>query len=121
MANAATHRARGASWEKAVGIYLGGFRKRLQGWRDTGDIGGLDAIIVECKAPGPTGRYEFQQWVLQLQREVDRDPECVLGLLAAKRQGKTAAEDGYWMIDPRHLHFVIEAVQHAAVCEEYAA
>jgi hypothetical protein len=106
MTTPASHRARGASWEGAVAGYVGGVRARVTN-PDTGDITGLKGVVVECKAQG---RFELQFWMRQLQAQVD-EAKADLGLLAIKSKGHTQASEGLWLIDPRHVPYVIGLVE----------
>ena len=107
MTTAASHRARGAAWEKAVAEYVGGYRDRLHGARDTGDVIGLPGVVVECKAQG---RYELLQWIYQVQAEGDR-AGAGLGLVAVKAKGHTQPSKGIWLVDPRHVPYLVELVR----------
>lgn len=103
MATRATNKAKGAAWEKAVAEYVGGERRRTHGEEDLGDVGSLPGVVIECKAQNT---ITLSTWSKELQTEVDNDV-AELGLLAVKRTGSTKAHEGYWLIDPRHVPYVI--------------
>lgn len=104
---------KGAKWEKEVARYVNGERRRVKN-PDLGDIAGIRGVVIECKAQGI---YQFPLWIKQLQLAVDT-AGAELGLLAVKASGKTSADKGFWLIDPRHVPYVVALAQRNWILQE---
>ncbi len=91
----------GTLWETAVVNFLREHgwphveRRTLGGAKDRGDIAGIIGLVIECKnaariLPGP--------WLKEAHAERDNDG-ADLGVVWAKRRGKSSAGDGYVVMD----------------------
>ena len=78
-------------------------RRTLQGAKDTGDIAGLPGIVIEVKNHA---KHDLPGWLKELQTEVD-NAHATLGLLVIKKRGTTDPSQWYWLIDPRHVPYLI--------------
>lgn len=109
-------KAKGTAWETRIVEWLGATyanveRRALSGTRDRGDIAGLPGVVIEAKSVKPTLLSAvFNLGTTELQREVDND-NAALGLLCVKRPGKTDPGSAYWLVDPRHVDYIISLVQ----------
>ena len=106
-------KSKGTAWETAITNYLTsrGFdgieRRAPQGSIDRGDIAGISGVVIEAKNHRTLA---LSSWLKELQLEVDNDGAS-LGLLCVKRRGYVSPEDAYWIIDPRHVPAVINALK----------
>lgn len=71
-------------------------RRALHGITDRGDITGLSGVVIEDKAEA---RQNIPGWLAELQAEMTNDG-ADLGLVWAKRVGRTSALDGYMILPP---------------------
>lgn len=89
-------KAKGTAWETMVTRWLnangwpGVERRALHGTADKGDIAGLP-VVVECKAHRT---YDFGGWVAEAETEA-LNAGVGVGVVWAKRVGKTSPADGY--------------------------
>lgn len=88
---------KGTTWESAIVGYLrdegvaGAERRALGGTDDRGDIAGIPAVVVEAKS---AARIDLAGWCDEAERERIND-RADLGVVWAKRVGKTSPADGY--------------------------
>jgi hypothetical protein len=104
----ATARAAGTKWETEIvrALIAAGWpyaeRRRLAGKRDRGDIAGVAGIVIEAKN---TNEIRLAEAINEAHAEALNDNTGVLGVSHGvawfKRKGKSAAEDGYVVMDGR--------------------
>lgn len=88
---------RGTGWETAIVDYLRtqGFpyteRRALAGKADRGDIAGLPGVVIEAKNQA---RFDISEWLNEAETEKANDGAW-LGVVWAKKRGKSSAGDGY--------------------------
>lgn len=91
----------GTSWETEIvrALIAAGWphaeRRRLAGAYDKGDVAGVPGVVIEAKN---TNRLELAAAVDEARAEAD-NASAALGVAWLKRKGKTAAEDGYVVMD----------------------
>jgi hypothetical protein len=99
--NRASAKKAGTSWESAIVAALidAGWphaeRRRLQGVNDRGDIAGVPGVVIEAKN---TKAVDLAGAVTEAHRERD-NAGAAIGAAWLKRRGKTAAVDGYVVLD----------------------
>lgn len=92
-----TMKRRGTGWETAIVDYLRaqGFphaERRLAGSnKDRGDIAGLPGVVIEAKNQN---RFDIAEWLNEAETEKAND-RAWLGVVWAKKRGKSSAGDGY--------------------------
>lgn len=106
--NRASAKKAGTSWESEIvrALVAAGWphaeRRRLAGALDRGDIAGVAGVVIEAKN---TNRLELAAAVDEARAEAGNDNTGVFGVSHGvawlKRKGKTAAEDGYVVMDGR--------------------
>lgn len=98
-------RAKGTAFESAVVAWLreNGHphveRRALNGSRDRGDIAGIPGVVIEVKS---CNRLELAAWVDEAEKERDND-RAAIGVVWAKRKGKSSAGDGYVVMSGRQF------------------
>lgn len=98
-------KTKGTSWESAVVAHLRALgvqaaeRRALGGNQDRGDIAGLPGVVIECKAEKSLHPAE---WLREAEAERLNDG-AVVGVVWAKRVGKTSPADGYVIMAPATL------------------
>ena len=96
-----TARQAGTKWETAIvgALTAAGWpfaeRRRLAGAKDKGDIAGVPGVVIEAKN---TNRIELAAALDEALEERD-NASAVYGVAWIKRKGKSAAEDGYVVMD----------------------
>lgn len=105
-------KAKGTAWETLVVRWLqaNGWpsveRRALHGSVDKGDIAGLP-VVIECKAHRT---YNFGEWVAEAEVEAGNAGVSV-GVVWAKRVGKTSPADGYVVMSGATWLQVLEALR----------
>ena len=98
-----TARAAGTRWETEIvaALQRAGWphaeRRRLAGARDRGDVAGVVGVVIEAKS---TNRLELAAAVDEATVEAG-NAGAPIGLAWLKRKGRSAAEDGYVVMDGR--------------------
>lgn len=110
MANPTYSKTKGREWETAIVAYLithgvpYAERRRLAGANDKGDIAGLPGVVIEAKNERT---YKLPQWLREAEEEtVNAGAE--LGVVWAKQNGKTAAENGFIIMSPSTLMHLLQ-------------
>lgn len=99
--NRASAKKAGTAWETAIVAALArngwphAERRRLAGVLDRGDIAGVAGVCIEAKN---TARLDLAGAVDEANREA-RNAGAGIGAAWLKRRGRTAAEDGYVVMD----------------------
>lgn len=111
-----TSKARGTAWETAVVAHLRANgvphaeRRALAGANDRGDIAGIPAIVVECKA---AARLELAAWVDEAETERVNDRADV-GAVWIKRRGRSSPGAGYVVLTGDALIRLLTAAGYIA-------
>ncbi len=93
---------KGTAWETETVRVLrdhgapGAERRALHGNADRGDIAGVVGVVIEDKAEA---HQDLAGWTRELLAEMANDGADI-GLVWAKRVGKTSALDGYMILPP---------------------
>lgn len=109
MVKLSTAKAKGRAWETACVLFAKehGFplaeRRRLSGTEDRGDVAGIPAVVVECKAERT---YQPLQWRREADVEADND-HALLGVVWFKKNGMTGAENGEIMMRPDQFFWLL--------------
>ncbi len=91
---------RGTSWESKIVDFLKEHwphveRRTLSGAKDRGDIAGIPGLVIEAKN---AAHFALSLWLKEAHAERDNDG-ADLGVVWAKRRGKSSAGDGYVVMD----------------------
>lgn len=103
---------RGTGWETAIVDYLraAGFpaveRRALDGRADRGDITGLPGVVIEAKNQN---RFDIAEWLTEAELEKANDGAW-LGVVWAKKRGKSSAGDGYVVMTGRQFAELLQVV-----------
>jgi hypothetical protein len=98
-------KAKGTAWEGAIVDFLrlvgvaAAERRALGGNLDRGDIAGLPGVVIEAKAEKT---FKPAEWLREARAERVNDG-ALIGVVWAKRVGKTSAADGYVIMEPETL------------------
>lgn len=104
-------KAKGTSWEFSIVRYLADFwphveRRAQEGSKDRGDIAGIPGVVIEAKN---CQALDLSGWLKEAHKERDNAGVDV-GVVWAHRKGKSAAADGYVIMDGRTFaHLLQEA------------
>jgi hypothetical protein len=104
-------RRKGTSWESAIVAYLREVgaqhaeRRALNGAKDRGDVAGVVGLVIEAKS---AARLDLAGWLAEANTERDNDG-ADLGVVWAKRRGKSGAADGYVLMDGATLVGLLRA------------
>jgi hypothetical protein len=96
---------KGTTWESAIVKHLRELgaahveRRALAGAADRGDIAGLPGVVIEAKAEN---KINLAGWLAEAEAERVND-KADIGVVWAKRIGKTGAEHGYVIMTPASL------------------
>lgn len=92
---------KGTRWESAVADYLRPRgaphveRRARTGAKDKGDIAGVVGVVIECKS---AARLELAAWLAEAVAERD-NAGAAIGVVWAKRKGRTSPGSGYVVMD----------------------
>lgn len=99
-------KAKGTAWESAIVAYLREHgaphaeRRTLTGAKDKGDISGIPGLVIEAKN---AARADWATWVDEATKEATNVAPGTLGVVWAKRRGRTSPADGYVMLTGAQL------------------
>ncbi|HLL68836.1 MAG TPA: hypothetical protein VK453_24450 [Micromonosporaceae bacterium] len=91
----------GTAWESAIVAFLrtNGAphceRRASNGAFDRGDITGIPGVVIEAKS----GAFHMAAWDAEVRAEMTNDAASI-GVVWAKRAGKTSPADGYLIMPP---------------------
>lgn len=109
MANAS--RRKGTSWESLCVDALRDHgvkhaeRRTLNGSHDRGDLAGMPGVVWECKAEKS---YDLPGYLREAERERVNDGADI-GIVWMKAPGKGRALDGYIVMKPRDVLYLLRA------------
>lgn len=116
-------RRKGTAWESLCVDYLREHgaphaeRRALAGAKDRGDIAGVPGVVWECKS---AAKLEIGAWLAEAETERVNDG-ADLGVVWAKRRGKTSPGDAYVFMDGATLVALLQAAGYLRKIEEPAA
>jgi hypothetical protein len=102
---------RGTAWETAIVNFLiengvrHAERRTLSGSQDKGDIAGIPGVVIEAKN---AARMDVSGWVDEANLERD-NAKAEVGVVWAKKRGKTSPGAGYVIMDGNTLIKLLEA------------
>lgn len=91
-----TSKSRGTLWESEIVRFLNEHwphveRRALAGAQDKGDVAGIPGVVIEAKS---CKEFRLGEWVREAAVETV-NARARIGVVWAKRRGKTSAADGY--------------------------
>ena len=105
-------KTKGTLWESAIIEYLKSRgvryaeRRALSGNLDRGDIAGIPGVVIEAKN---ARAFDLAGWLAEAETERLND-RATVGVVWAKKRGKTSAAHGYVIMDGETLvDLLIEA------------
>ena len=104
---------KGTAWETAIVNYLQEHistlveRRALNGSQDKGDIAGIPHVVIEAKN---ASRIDLAGWLAEAQQERD-NAQARVGVVWAKRRGKTSPGAGYIIMSGEDFITLLNAAQ----------